>query len=205
MIRPELQPIPDDLRQQWNDTRNIRIDDFLDADFAAAVLTALREVPHTFAEQTVPDLKFQYGIHRNYPDVACDHTLCILNRGWYTDVLRWVVELAGHPLAPPTDGTLISTHYGKGSYLDPHNDKGPTRRIAFILGFTPETWPAEHGGHLEFLDGRDGDVFIRERRAPGFNTLDLFDVQQEHMTHQVPLLLDHYERRAVSGWFHTVE
>jgi Rps23 Pro-64 3,4-dihydroxylase Tpa1-like proline 4-hydroxylase len=70
-----------------------------------------------------------------------------------------------------------------------------------VLGLTDEPWPADHGGHLEFL-AVDGDALIvTERRPPGWNTLDLFDVTGTACLHQVPIVTCDVERRAITGWF----
>ena len=202
MIRSDLWPVPNPLKEDWATSHNIRITDFLEADVAARVLTALRELPHPFAPRSHRNLKYQFGLRQNYPDVDCDHVLCALTHCWFSDVLRWVMACTGEALEPPEHPTLDSTLYTKGSYLDPHNDKAPQRRIAFVLGLTPTTWPADQGGHLEFLEQRDGRRRVVQRRQPGFNTLDLFDVHRQTAVHQIPLLTHAHERRAISGWFH---
>ena len=96
-------------------------------------------------------------------------------------------------------GRLLATLYTKGCYLAPHNDYDGTRAIAYVLGLSPRPWSAAQGGHLEFLsaDGRR----VLERRAPGWNTLDLFDVHRAPPLHRVPLVTEHVERRTLTGWF----
>ena len=72
--------------------------------------------------------------------------------------------------------------------------------MAYVVGLSPEPWPAEEGGWLEFLGGPDGPVL--ERRSPGWNTLDLFDVRRPGRWHRVPILREHRARRTIAGWFH---
>ena len=197
VINPDLQPIPDELRARWEQTRNLRVDDFLEPGRAEVILDALRHLPHTFMPPT--GMYFQMAMHENFADEACDHTLCVLHRWWFAEGRAWVEDLTGLPLDPPD--SLVSTVHGKGDYLDPHNDKAAIRRIAFVLGFTPGTWPREEGGYLEFLEVRDGDLAVTESRPPGFNTLDLFDVQHTDVVHRISQLTEHHERRVVVGWF----
>jgi Rps23 Pro-64 3,4-dihydroxylase Tpa1-like proline 4-hydroxylase len=97
---------------------------------------------------------------------------------------------------------VTATLYSRGCYLDAHNDTDGSRALAFVLGLTREPWPAERGGHLEFLDTGGGAIRVRERRPPGWNTLDLFDVRRPDHIHRVPLVEDPVLRLAVSGWFY---
>ena len=67
------------------------------------------------------------------------------------------------------------------------------------LGLTRQGWPEEQGGWLEFY-GPDKQTVI-ERRPPGFDTLDLYDVHPVERWHGVPLLLEQaQERLTISGW-----
>jgi len=106
--------------------------------------------------------------------------------------------------SPPTvtDGiaTLAITGLLRAPVLGDRDDGA--RRVAYVLGLTRTAWPAEHGGHLEFLAVRDGAVVVTERRAPGWNTLDLFDVVGTNRLHQVPIVTADVERRAIPGWFY---
>jgi Rps23 Pro-64 3,4-dihydroxylase Tpa1-like proline 4-hydroxylase len=88
--------------------------------------------------------------------------------------------------------------YRKGCYLDPHEDHGVGQATAFVLGLTRASWPAERGGWLTFL-GPDRATVL-ERRPPGWDTLDLYDVRPVERWHEVPLLQDDVERFTVSGW-----
>jgi SM-20-related protein len=91
-----------------------------------------------------------------------------------------------------------ATEYRPGHYLTRHLDDpaGEARRFAFVWGLTP-AWHPDWGGLLQFYarDGRPLDSF-----APGFNTLDLFDVSHVHaVTYVAPFAL--HPRHAVSGWY----
>lgn len=189
------------LREAWARAGSLRVDDVLDEAAAREVLDAVRSEPHAI---TIPDdpktIAFQYWKWTGRPEPACDHALCRLGRALASDLLAWVAEVTGLDLAPAPDGLVVSTLYTKGSYLDSHDDWGRGRAVAFVLGLTSDRWPHDEGGWLEFLAARDGPAL--ERRPPGWNTLDLFDVRAPGRWHRVPILREHRARRAISGWFH---
>lgn len=106
--------------------------------------------------------------------------------------------ITGRRVLGPTEDWIPVCLYQKGSYLDAHEDHGVGRASAFVLGLTRGAWPPEAGGHLEFL--ADDRATVVERRAPGWDTLDLYDVRPVVRWHRVPLLVEHVERLTVSGW-----
>ncbi len=106
--------------------------------------------------------------------------------------------ITGRRVLGPTEDWIPVCLYQKGSYLDEHEDHGVGQATAFVLGLTRGAWAPEAGGHLEFL--ADDRVTLLERRAPGFDTLDLYDVRPVVRWHRVPLLTEHVERLTVSGW-----
>jgi hypothetical protein len=114
------------------------------------------------------------------------------------DLPALATAITGRRVLGPTEDWLPVCLYRKGSYLDEHEDHGVGRAAAFVLGLTRGGWPAEAGGHLEFL--ADDRRTVLERRAPGFDTLDLYDVRPIVRWHRVPLLVEHHERLTVSGW-----
>ena len=190
------------LRAQWAATRNLRIEGFLQEPLAQALLAELRELPHKLALPTVPRLKYQMACHENYPDPACEHPVCRFVHFWLGEGREQLSQFVGEALDAPPSGMVLSTLYTKGCYLDPHNDQEGSRALAFVLGLTEDSWPAEEGGWLEFLGYGPEGVRVVERRPPGWNTLDLFDVRLPGRIHRIPMLLQHRERRVLSGWFH---
>lgn len=91
-----------------------------------------------------------------------------------------------------------ATDYRPGHYLTRHLDdpKGELRKFAFVWGFT-KTWDPDWGGLLQFYNNEAEPTYSY---APGFNTLDLFDVRHVHsVTLVAPYSLN--PRLAVSGWF----
>jgi hypothetical protein len=190
------------LRAAFARRGSIRIEGFLDDEVARAVRDACRALAHELRASVSDDLAFQYWGGVLVPEAACDHVLCRFGRWLWDDALAWIGELTGIRIAPPADRVLMSTLYDKGSYLDPHNDWDGRRKVAFVLGLTDSVWPAEEGGHLEFLGCVGARVTIEERRPPGWNTLDLFDVRRPDRNHAIPIVRRRVERRAISGWLY---
>lgn len=205
MLHPSIEARVPALQATWREHGSLRIDSFLRDEVATELADSLRSLPHTIHSGAPPGLGFLYYELALTPEPSCDHVTCRAGRWLFADGLAWVAALTAVPLAPPPDGRLIATLYGKGGYLDPHNDVDGSRAIAYVIGLTRGKWPAEEGGHLEFLDARGDRIAVRERRAPGWNTLDLFDVRTIGRTHRIPMVTEHHERRAVSGWFHRPE
>lgn len=187
--------------EAWAPRRSIRVADWLEPDVAEAIGGMLRAQPYRLRAGTGP-LQFLYRESLLEPEPDCAHTLCRFRRWLHDEGRRWAEALTGMTLTPPPHERLIATWYGKGCYLAAHNDFDGSRALAFVIGFTRAAWPAQDGGHLEFLEVRDGGVEVAERRPPGWNTLDLFDVSTAGPLHQIPILTAHHERRVISGWFH---
>lgn len=202
MIDPRLrtQASRSELQAAWRARRSLRIEGFLEDAVAREALAQLRTLPYNVAISDQAELSFQFWRCAWTPEIACDHLLCGLGRCLHGEALAWVADVTGLALAPPADGLVVSTLYEKGSYLELHNDFGRGRAVAYFLGLCPAPWPAELGGHLELVDPATGAVL--ERRPPGWNTLDLLDVRGAGAWHQVPMLREHLEWRAISGWFY---
>jgi len=93
--------------------------------------------------------------------------------------------------------SIQATRFGPNHYLTRHRDnpESERRRLAVVWGFTPE-WHPDWGGLLQFFtDGGTPTLSF----APGFNTLDIFDVQMVHsVTYVTPFA--GAVRQAISGW-----
>ncbi len=112
------------------------------------------------------------------------------------EILGLVEAVTGHEGLGGTSAQL--TRFGPSHYLTRHRDDPATegRRLAFVWGFTPQ-WHPDWGGLLQFYtdDGAPTRAF-----APGFNTLDLFEIDHVHaVTYITPFAGG--IRQAVSGWY----
>lgn len=90
-----------------------------------------------------------------------------------------------------------ATRYSPGDFLTRHDDDvdGKHRRLAYVLGLTPE-WRTEWGGLLQFTNP-EGDVI--ETIVPRFNALSLFSVPQPHSVSTVAPFAPH-ARTSLTGW-----
>lgn len=202
----------DAARRDWAATGNIRIPGFLAEDDAERLAAALRS--QAFELTRSSEDMYQYWRSDLYFDAACDHVLCGLGRWLRDEAPALVGEVTGLSLGPAPDELVTANLYAKGSFLDVHNDFGKGRAVAFVIGLTPEPWPAEEGGWLEFVDRGQAwsEVAVAERdrrdarvllaRPPGWNTLDLFDVRGQDRWHRVTIVRRHRARWTVSGWFY---
>ena len=89
-----------------------------------------------------------------------------------------------------------ATAFSPGDFLTGHDDAvpGKARHAAYVLGLTPE-WRIEWGGLLLF-HAHAGRV---EGVMPGFNTLDVLAVPQQHSVSRVAPEAP-YRRYAITGW-----
>lgn len=190
-----------ELQTLWQSKRKLRLEYAFDADIINAVYQALPQLPFALSHSKATDLGFQYwkaaldGGHSLPPPI---HNLVEWLSG---PAIGWVSEITGCLLGRvPTHG-MAACLYTKGSFLETHNDLDATRVIAFVVGLTPTSWPASEGGHLCFHAGQHATEPV-EQRPPGYNTLDLFDVQKGDCWHSVPIVRSHLQRYTIAGWFH---
>lgn len=181
---------------------NVRVPQVLAPGLADALPDVLRELP--FSAHCVDD-----------DHVCCFFWRCVvqippegepplpppldrLGRFVKHDLPALASAITRRAIVGPVEDWVPVCLYRKGSFLDDHEDHGVDRAAAFVLGLTAGSWPASDGGHLEFLS--DDRATVLERRPPGFDTLDLYDVRPVVRWHRVPLLVEHVERLTVSGW-----
>lgn len=201
MLHPEAAARTAELAAAWRQDPLLRIEPFLRDEVVRELRDELRLLPHAIVEEMGAQLTFLCFRYAAPPDPHCEHVVCELGRWLFSEGRAWIGEITGRVLAPPPDNLLVSTVYGKGCYLDPHSDTIEDRSVAYVLGLTETRWPPEEGGWLEFLEPQGG-ARVSHRRAPGWNTLDVFDVETSARVHQIPLVTAHHERRAISGWLH---
>ncbi len=119
-----------------------------------------------------------------------------LNSDEFVAFLR---NVTGH-----TDGRYVDAHaarYGRGHFLNKHNDsQDPRRRVAYVFHFT-EGWRADWGGTTHFM-ARDGSV--TDTVVPVFNSLTLFSVPVLHYVSLVAPFAG-AQRYSVTGWLYAPE
>jgi hypothetical protein len=188
-------------RAAWQARSSVRFAPFLDDEVAHTLRLHLRAQPFGAAPPSA-SVRLQYEAFTNIPEAGCDHFTCMFARWMWDELPAWLEQVTGRRFHPPISRELVAMMYRRGSYLDLHNDRDPVRKLAFVIGLTDTWWPPEAGGHLEFVEP-DDDRGLRliERRAPGWNTLDLFAVDTHDRLHQVPQLVSDLERLTISGWF----
>jgi Rps23 Pro-64 3,4-dihydroxylase Tpa1-like proline 4-hydroxylase len=110
-------------------------------------------------------------------------------------MLALLAAVTGHSDVVFSDGQ--ATAYGVGDFLTGHDDDvaGKSRLAAYVFGLTPG-WRLEWGGLLLFHGDKERTA---EAIAPRFNTLDLFQVPQQHSVSIVTPAAPH-RRFSVTGW-----
>ena len=193
-----------ELRAAWAERRSLRIEQFLDEAVARELRDAIVDLPYRLDAPPPGMFRYQYSSVTLALEEDCDHATCRFGRWLWSDGLARIAAITGMTLVPPPGRQLVAHLYEQGSYLDPHNDFDGRRKVAFILGLTQQegAWPASDGGHLEFLAFDEHGARVTERRAPGWNTLDLFDVTGIERIHQVPVITRAVQRRTFAGWFY---
>ncbi len=174
----------------------VRIERAFDEAVAAAALEALRGEAH------IPDLhphEHGYQLWRSswVPEPACAHDLCGLGRWLFAEGRQLAERVSGLQLGVGEGGVLVSDRHHKGMYVEPYDEADGVRAVAFQVGLTPCTWPAEWGGHVQVLGPDDA---VRSSWAPDWNTLDLFDVRVQ-ARRRLPILREHTEGFVISGWY----
>ena len=192
-----------ELRQAWAQQRNLRLCDLLLEDTAQQLLAALRDEPFDAASAPPDRFAYQYWKRTWSPGAVESPLLESFARWMATDFISWVASWTGASVLPHPSAEVSATLFGYGCYLDLHNDWGHNRALAFVIGLTPKSWPAEEGGHLTFCTADNHTIAVSQRREPGWNTLDLFDVTGQDAFHCVPILTTARERRVVSGWLYS--
>ncbi len=105
-------------------------------------------------------------------------------------------DVTGHSEIVGADG--YATMYAPGHFLSRHTDEGVKWRriVAYVLNLTVDDWLPEYGGYLTFYDEHGN---VEQGFKPAFNTLNLFNVPQEHAVTRVSPFAS-VGRAAISGW-----
>ena len=187
----------DRLRLQWRQTRRLRVVDALRPEVADALVEGAAAHGFNFFEKHVSDVRCVFWRQTHLFGAAEFEPMAAASRLLQDEIPRLVSAITGQALHGTGAGFSID-YYTRGSYLDVHTDQGSDRLIAYVVGLTADTWPAEDGGHLEFLEA-DFET-VADRIAPGFGTLDLFTVYPLLRPHRVPLLKKPVTRLSINGW-----
>ncbi len=199
MLHPRLtdKAVFAELQAQWRATKNIRIDPFLADEVVRELRDAFREQVFELTSEPGWSLSYQYFRYGFQPESDCDHAICRFGRWLETEGVAFIRRLTERDVIVDPTNSLQTTLYGKGCFLEAHNDYDGYRKITYVIGLTEDRWDSGIGGHLEMLVG--GEVACR---PPGFGSVDLFDVSTEEVapTHRIPLVTQPLERRVVVGW-----
>ena len=105
-------------------------------------------------------------------------------------------DVTGIPDLGRADGH--ASCYAAQHFLGRHNDSHVAEgwRIAYVLNLTIDDWHPDWGGYLAFYDA-DGDVETAFK--PRFNTLNIFQVPQDHAVTYVPPFAPK-GRYSINGW-----
>lgn len=187
------------LRDRWAATRRLRIDDALRPELAEELVDAAVALGFEYFEKHEGDVHaLFYRQVQRYQGNARFAPIAQARQLLEVDLPALASAITGQALhAADREGFAID-YYTRGAYLDAHTDRGPDRLVAFVVGLTEESWPAEDGGHLEFLAPDESTVV--ERVAPGFGSIDLFTVHPLIVPHRVPILRRPVTRLSINGW-----
>ncbi len=182
------------IREDWHQTRCLRIPAVLRPGLADEFHASALDGAFELFERREADVSVL--IWRRFVSWAGTHPECeaLITR----DIPALLSELSGRDLQAPEGEGVAWDLFRKGCYLDAHTDQAPHRVVAWVVGLTRESWPASEGGHLEFLEPDHRTV--RDRRPPGFDTLDAYSIYPMLRPHRVPLLTTHHTRLATNGW-----
>ena len=90
--------------------------------------------------------------------------------------------------------------FEKTHHLLTHDDRMPSRRIAYVINLT--TLAPDDGGALALYETRGvNPSTITKRISPQFNTLVLFPVTRKSF-HEVEEVIGDTQRITVTGWLH---
>ena len=194
--------ILDALRARWADSRRLRIDDALAPGLAEALADAAAEHPFAYFEKHVSEVRCVFWRQlQRFPEpgeVSSFGPIAEARRLFEVDLPALARAITGQALRPAAGNGFAIDYYTRGSYLDAHTDQGADRLVAYVVGLTRDTWPADEGGHLEFL--APDETTVVDRVAPGWGSLDLFCIYPLLRPHRIPLLRANVTRLSVNGW-----
>jgi 2OG-Fe(II) oxygenase superfamily len=201
-----------ELRAEYARRRRVIVPGLLEERLARAVARTLPDRAWNLACSTrvrQPDGKYQW---QNYwsavrPSAHCAAG-CWALCGFGTSLLggplcELVRAITDNPrlmnrLGPRGTPMMVAQAYGKGCYLEPHDDQvvdgGDRRAVAFVW-HASERWERPFGGLLGFVTAEP------EQWVPRFNDLHVFEVGI-HNRHEVTLVTEDAVRYSLSGWWY---
>lgn len=188
------------LRRTWAESRRVRISDALVPDLARDLALSASARPFHYFERHVNEVRALFWRQTVAWDTAPSEfaPIAALRHLIEVDLPALASAITGQALRAVQDQGVAFDLYTRGSYLDTHTDQGAERLIAYVIGLTEDAWPAEDGGHLEFLAPDESTVL--DRIPPGFGTIDLFCIYPLVRPHRVPILTRQVTRLSVNGW-----
>ncbi len=128
--------------------------------------------------------------------VPSELTFCAAWADWLaaSESLELWQQLTGNAALKRADAHACL--YRPGHFLRTHDDtySGKERRYAYVMNLTRE-WEPDWGGLLHFVH----DGASRGALAPGFNSLNIFQVPQDHFVSQVASYA-RQGRYLITGW-----
>ena len=185
------------LRALWNESSNIRIEEAFESDVLVPLVEALPQQSFQRSESKDPlhpHSYFKSVLDQHWDPFQPFTTLWAWLNG---EGLDWVESLTGQSLTPPSPKSASIELYSQGCFHSQFMHLESPHAIGFVMGLSSSTWAEHHGGHLLFYD-RSHHPFLR--RAPQYNTLDLFEVCNNDSHREIPLLALDIQRYTVSGW-----
>ena len=217
----------DFLKDKFNITKRLRINNFLDASFADALyqycileqnwllatgidknkyekksttqFEKINQLQIKNVSQAFGKDQFSYTFYRSMNNDKMFYFEFVLRKFLNSEKFMNILnEITG--LGLTRLNTLFMSKYKAGNFLSTHSDKG-NGRLAFVINLT-KNWKPHYGGNLHFLNDERTDII--DTFVPGFNNLTIFYVPEvngipHYVGHVAPNVK--YSRYAISGWF----
>lgn len=151
------------------------------------------------ASRTFQFVYWKYSLVDSYRRRALPHLLThrLLESLASRETIELVRRITGFDDVARVDAQ--ATWYRPGNFLTAHSDEQKnqlTRRAAYVIQLCRD-WRADWGGLLHFLDDRGR---VRGTITPGFNSMALFAVPQQHAVSMVAPFTP-TARFGITGWF----
>lgn len=184
-----------ELAAAWRAERRVRIPDALPPGVAAELLSVVLRLP--VATVAVEDhAGLWWGCEVEVPrEPEPQHPACLLRLARFLaeDLPELSAVATGTPLSVADPFRIHVRILRKGAFVDPQVDPPGSSPGQLWLGLTAARWPAEWGGHMEWLAAERAPA---ARMEPGWNTLDLIGVGAQG-GYAIPVLRRHVDAIAL--------